>query len=381
MVSPMHPAGHSQELPGFLSSGRPGNMHFSRAKSRFRPPILAIAGLLLGAQGCTAFLETPEDDESQGSPDETMGGDGDQNPLGTGGAVSGVGGSIPTGSGGLMASGGNGPASGGATGSGGSPNPGTGGADSGPACKRGLSFDRWVNQPSLADLDVLSPKVHWFYNWHHTKNPDIAGGYLSRGFEWAPMVRDAGFSADEANAAITSDVKFLLGFNEPNVQGNGGVDMSVEQVVALWPQVEAIANAHGLELVSPAVTFTNIDGERDGPEWLDRFFELCPACRVDAIAMHTYTCDAEWVADHLEPYRKFGLPIWVTEFACISDDANLVRTFMEETVDLLEHDPDVARYAWFMSRSGNLSILGSSGQLTALGQVYVNLPEAKPCAK
>src|SRR5690606_11396161 len=105
--------------------------------------------------------------------------------------------------------------------------------------------------------------------------------------------------------------------------------------VALWPQVEDIAENHGLTLVSPALSFTNIAGERNGPEWLDRFFELCPSCRVDVVAMHTYTCEARWVADHLEPYRRFGRPIWVTEFACLSDDANLVRKFMEDTVDLL----------------------------------------------
>src|SRR5690606_16606090 len=118
---------------------------------------------------------------------------------------------------------------------------------------------------------------------------------------------------------------------------------------------------HGLTLVSPALSFTNIAGERNGPEWLDRFFELCPSCRVDVVAMHTYTCEARWVADHLEPYRRFGRPIWVTEFACLSDDANLVRKFMEDTVDLLENDRDVERYAWFMSRAGNTSVLGASG--------------------
>jgi hypothetical protein len=65
----------------------------------------------------------------------------------------------------------------------------------------------------------------------------------------------------------------------------------------------------------------------------------------------------------------------------MSDDANFVRTFMEDTVELLEHDKDVARYAWFMSRAGSTSILGASGQLTSLGQLYVGLPEAKPCSK
>lgn len=352
--------------------------------------LLQLSTLTSGLLACTAYLDEREqgaaldNQQDDGENGDDDGGDA-TNPLSPGFDSVGTGGSSS------LATGGHGQTIGAASGgsesssAGGSSTnqPASGGAgsavDTGPACKRGISFDRWVNPPSNADLDVLSPSVHWFYNWQYTQNPEIAGGYLGRGFEWVPMLRDGGVDFSDANGAITADAEFLLGFNEPNVRGHGGVDMTVEQVVNAWPQVEAIADAHDLTLVSPAVTFTNIPGERNGPEWLDRFFELCPNCRVDAIAMHTYTCEARWVADHLEPYRRFGLPIWVTEFACISQDANLVRKFMEDSVNLLENDPDVARYAWFMSRSGNLSVLDEPGQLTPLGELYVDLPEAKPC--
>jgi len=264
--------------------------------------------------------------------------------------------------------------SGGTSGSGGSPS-----VDSGAPCKRGIAFDRWTEGPALSDLDALSQSVSWFYNWHYTVNPEFAGGYLSRGYEFVPMVWNGDFNQNTVDSSIVPDARALLGFNEPNIIGNGGTNMSVEQVASLWPAVQAIAQKHGLKLVSPAVTYTNIPGGLNGPEFLRRMLELCPSCRFDAIAMHTYTCEARWVRDHLEPYRQFGLPIWVTEFACMSSDANLVRTFMADTVELLENDADVERYAWFMSRAGNTSLLGAHGQLTALGQLYVSLPEAKPC--
>jgi hypothetical protein len=343
------------------------------------------------ALSCTAFLDASQGERLWGDGDSSQsGGDGDDSshapPVASGGFS--VGGSsagghastdLPTGgssqgdSGG-QATGGSPAPSGGASGSGGS-SP----VDTGPPCKRGIAFDRWTEGPALSDLDALSQSVSWFYNWHYTVNPEFAGGYLSRGYEYVPMVWNGDFNQNTVDSAIQADTRALLGFNEPNIVGNGGTNMSVELVASLWPAVQAIAQKHNLKLVSPAVTYTNIPGGLNGPEFLRRMLELCPSCRFDAIAMHTYTCEARWVRDHLEPYREFGLPIWVTEFACMSNDTNLVRTFMSDTVEMLENDPDVERYAWFMSRAGNTSLLGAHGQLTPLGQLYLNLPEAKPC--
>lgn len=301
----------------------------------------------------------------------------------TGGAENPAGGGGATGSNSSVASGSAPGATGGASGSGGSvPTPGGGGAPSetNSKCKRGIPFDRWADpQPSLADLDAINPQAFWFYNWTASPNPDL--DYTSRGFEFVPMVWNGEFNTQEIIDQIPEGAKYLLGFNEPMISGQGGVNMTLEQVLNRWPEVEKIAAARGLTLLSPALTFSNIPGRQDGPVFLEDFIDACPDCRIDAIAVHTYTCEAEWVRDHIEPYRKFGLPIWVTEFACMDGDKERVKRFMRETVDFFEKDPIIERYAWFMSRAGDVSLLSNSGQLTELGQIYVDQPYNENCVR
>ena len=51
-------------------------------------------------------------------------------------------------------------------------------------------------------------------------------------------------------------------------------------------------------------------------EGLDQFFAACDGCKVDAIALHSYTCKWEWLKSHIDLYRKYNKPIWLTEFMC-----------------------------------------------------------------
>jgi hypothetical protein len=57
---------------------------------------------------------------------------------------------------------------------------------------------------------------------------------------------------------------------------------------------------------------------------------------------------------------------------------------MAEAVPLLEGRADVFRYAWFIGRSSPVNpgwpidLLGAEGELTPLGQTYVNLAAEKP---
>lgn len=247
-------------------------------------------------------------------------------------------------------------------------------------CKRGVPFDRWVEPlPTGGDLAALSPATFWFYNW--TAHPHPSLDYLSQDYDFVPMIKDGDFDADTLIASLPSDANALLGFNEPMIfEAQGGVNMSLDQVLARWPDVEKVATARDLTLVSPALTFAN-NGGLNGPEFMQAFFERCPECRVDAIAMHTYTCEVEWVRDHIEPYREFGLPIWVTEFACFDEDPERVKRFMRETVEFFEGDDDIARYAWFMGRAESVGLLDGAGQPTELGELYVSLPYDNGCVR
>jgi hypothetical protein len=182
----------------------------------------------------------------------------------------------------------------------------------------------------------------------------------------------------------------LLGFNEPNFYSQA--NLSAAQAAALWPRVEAIADARGLALVSPAVNYCGGGCHDTNPfDYLDDFFAACSGCRVDYIGIHIYVgCNAngqnkaQWMIDHINTYKsRFNKPFWLTEFAC-DDAANMdqQRNFMIDAVNYLENEPRIHRYAWFAGRANNVansSLLGADGVLTTLGQTYVSLPHNSAC--
>ncbi len=48
----------------------------------------------------------------------------------------------------------------------------------------------------------------------------------------------------------------------------------------------------------------------------DQFFGNCTDCQVDILATHYYGCDVQGLKWYLDQCRKYGLPIWLTEFDC-----------------------------------------------------------------
>ncbi|CAE7368861.1 asl1 [Symbiodinium necroappetens] len=118
-------------------------------------------------------------------------------------------------------------------------------------------------------------------------------------------------------------------------------NLSPAKAAELWPSLEELARNASIDyLVSPAVNFA----EYDPIVWLHDFFEECQGCKVDAVAFHTYTCHGKYLKDHIELYKVFGKPLWLTEFAC-SEAASPERlpaegqmAFMREAIPLLEQE-------------------------------------------
>jgi len=287
------------------------------------------------------------------------------------------------------ATGGNAAAGGGAATAGSAPTAGSGGDVKANSCKRGLAY----GHHSVADLKALSPGVSWWYNWDFRPDQDLrAGAYREASVEYAPMIWGAKSDRTAAKAAIADDARVLLGFNEPNFGSQA--NLSAQAAAELWPELEAIAEAKNLRLVSPAVNFCGGDCQDTDPfHYLDAFFAACSGCRVDAVAIHIYVgCSptgdnkAQWLINHVETYKKrFSQPLWLTEFACDSakNDAEQ-QAFLEDAVAYLEGEPRIERYAWFSGRATNVphvDLLGASGELTALGQAYVNAPKNADCKR
>jgi Glycosyl hydrolase catalytic core len=251
--------------------------------------------------------------------------------------------------------------------------------DSGGAtapCKRGLAY----GHHSLADLQALSPGISWWYNWALSPESAVASTYPSTGVEYMPMVWGAGSIAG-ADKAITTREHYLLTFNEPDFTNQA--NLTPQQAADLWPQIEQVADAHGLTIVSPALNYCGGGcNETDPFKWFDAFFAACQGCRVDHLAVHWYACTKDALTNYIGQMKKYGRPIWLTEFACLDGNDHSLATeqaYLADALDYLEHEPAVVRYSWFTGRfpqTPTIDLLGADGQLTVLGQQYVSAAAA-----
>lgn len=247
--------------------------------------------------------------------------------------------------------------------------------------KRGIAY----GHHSEADMAAISGGLSWWYNWSHQPESGVANVYQNYDMDFVPMTWNNSFNETGLRAYYAShpDAKYLLAFNEPNFTAQA--NMKPSQVAAAWPRLEAIAADYNLKIVGPAVNWCSECVSEGGVEftnpyaYLDTFFSICPDCKVDYIAVHNYMCYTVALSSYIDGFKKYGKKIWLTEYACW-DQANISLTMqknlMKGSIDYLENDTMVFRYAWFTgNRSGAYPYLDiyapQSGKLTELGQFYV----------
>ncbi|MCD0468656.1 cellulase family glycosylhydrolase [Flavobacterium sp. JAS] len=248
--------------------------------------------------------------------------------------------------------------------------------------KRGIAY----GNNSTADLLALKPGVSWWYNWGSLPENDTNTNYESISVEYVPMawnqVNDADVQAFINR--IKPGAKYLLAFNEPNF--NDGARLTPQEVVNAWKNIEKIAAAKNLEIVSASPAFNdpnnNYGGYSSPTAWHDQFFALCPNCKVDYIAFHTYDSSSGSVIGVTGLLKKYNRPIWVTEFANrVIQTAAEKTAFMKDIVTSFENDPDIYRYSWFTGRvnptwtdmlEGQL-LDPKSGVLKPIGTEYINV--------
>lgn len=253
------------------------------------------------------------------------------------------------------------------------------------SAKRGIAYDL----SAAADLSALSPGVSWWYNWGTQPNAGVPSDHLAQyGMDYIPMLWNDDFDAARVEALIRArGSKYLLLLNEPNLTDQA--NMLPARAAALWPRYEAIAASTGVKLVGPAMTWGTLSGYADPVAWLDAFYAAYRGAnggrqpQIDYLGFHWYDYG---LAGQLDSLKKYGKPFWVTEMAnwhSQSDGAQIdtlakQKAQMTQMVALCEERDDVFRYAWFIGRMSPdphfTSLLGASGQLTELGQLYVSLP-------
>ncbi|KAF9498993.1 hypothetical protein BDN71DRAFT_262270 [Pleurotus eryngii] len=230
--------------------------------------------------------------------------------------------------------------------------------------KRGLAFADSNNARDLVHANQSNSAITWQYDWLASPSSTLA----SSGIQYVPM--QWGIFGIQNLANSVKGAKVLLAFNEPDlaIQSN----LHPRNAALLWKQYIQPLKSSGIKLVSPAVT-----SAFSGIPWLQEFISACGGCTVDAIAVHWYGSGSKWFIEYLNVVHAIfpSHPIWVTEFADTSTDANAVLDFLKQSTAFMDSQSWVERYAWFAymreDGSNHYSLLDSSGNLNALGRLYV----------
>lgn len=193
--------------------------------------------------------------------------------------------------------------------------------------KRGLVYVPSVKHPSDDRFwDSSTSDLTWYYNYGSTPSSSFQN---SDKLQFVPMLFGANDSSsdttflDDVQSQIKQGAKipYVLGFNEPDGQGNGGSDVSADLAATTWIREIEPLKKLGVKLGAPAVT-----GATTGFTWLQNFFTACNGkCSPDFIPIHWYG-NFEGLASHIGQVRGAypNMTIWVTEYT--DNDVSLVES-------------------------------------------------------
>jgi len=103
------------------------------------------------------------------------------------------------------------------------------------------------------------------------------------------------------------------------------------------------------------------------------FFAACSGCKVDFIVTHQYDCNAYGLVGAVGNFKKYGKPVWVTEFSCYGTSESQEVTYIKTILPLFDNDSAFAGYAWFGTRGGTSSnslLNNTHSSLTLAGVAY-----------
>lgn len=236
-----------------------------------------------------------------------------------------------------------------------------------------------VREKNIAKIKELGALWNYSWGWEFVDGQP-------QGVEFIPMFWGKGSVASNTLSYLKEQIvngscKRVLGFNEPD--GEKQANMTVEQALELWPQLQSLK----VPLGSPAVT-----DNKDGKDWLASFMQGVEerGYRVDFICIHNYggpnaTSFKNDINYFIDTYQ---LPVLITEFAVadwgaqtIADNKytpEQVLAFMKEVLPWLEQNENVLGYAWFQSGIDSPvgwpgALYDTDGQLTACGEYYRDL--------
>jgi hypothetical protein len=243
-----------------------------------------------------------------------------------------------------------------------------------------------------ADFEALKTGMAWFYDWGNTPAGIGTSASDSRDIEFCPMRWGNSWNPNAIRDYVQTHpkCKYLLAFNEPNFKDQA--NLTPQQAANLWPEIKNLADELGLKIISPALNYSGWAEWSTPKKWLDAFFQLVPISDVDGIALHCYMGWSSALIGYVKEYiGYYNKPIWLTEF-CSWDDRSgtpeasmkkIQKEYLVDVFDYLETEPMVARYAWFMAKTGENNAIpafpwmqllnGHNGVLTENGKIFNNM--------
>lgn len=246
--------------------------------------------------------------------------------------------------------------------------------------KRGLADPIHLQCEDLAATPNASTAYSFTYNWGPTPPNCSIGADL-----FVPMLWGRGTITNVAEwSTIPQNAEYLLALNEPNHKSQSNVTPA--EAAAIWPNVEAIATAKNVSMLSGPVVAPCSDPAQcngDTVPWLDAFLGNCTNCRFDILVVHFYGCHPAELMTFLDSLMKYNKTIWLNEFNCGGGSTGVPvphqMQWMNESISILEAHPRVARYSWMSGQDlhntvASLYVAVSPGvsRVLPLGELYLS---------
>lgn len=163
---------------------------------------------------------------------------------------------------------------------------------------------------------------------------------------------------------IDGGAKYLLAFNEPDVEIAAGGSSIAPQIAARVYREQFNPFKDAAILVAPSVCngrgIRPETGLTQGLDWLIEFYDYCgdfsaQGCAVDRINMHWYYSYSGNLDDAVtsfesyltEAYKIFRKPIWVTEFRLQDAAVPVEMEFMRRAFTFLDGTYFIDRYSYY----------------------------------
>lgn len=249
----------------------------------------------------------------------------------------------------------------------------------------------------------LAPVCKWFYNysvtpWSYVTGPNGTSQAamtdpgpalgLPMGVQFVPMF----YNINHVNAQEIAWAQPWAQLSGHIITGNepyGETANTTDQWIAVWPQVQAMADAVGARIVAPSIGW----GGTSAQNWLVDFMNKIAAngYRVDVLNFHATLGSVNGTADPVA-HAKILLsaldsmraafptkPVWVTEYEFFTTHIEQLAPYYDYALAGFEARQWVERtFAWPLGTDpviypGDvISLVDFSGQLTAAGQLYLS---------